>query len=118
MELLGLLIILAAIAEKIGQAIGWCFITLCRGLGLLIVAICRLILSAKNDRVEASRQEKSNPAGTTNGNDIEDAIAGLKQLGVPMGAAKRVVEQVAKVLGPDATAEQLIKGSLRSMDQR
>lgn len=118
MELLGLLLILAAIADRVGKALGWCFVTLCKGFGLLLVIVFRSILSAKNDRLEAPGKEKSDPAGTTIGNDFEDAIAGLTKLGVPAGAAKRVVEQVSKVLGPDATTEALIKGSLRSLDRR
>lgn len=118
MELLGLLVILAAIAEKVGQALAWCLVTLTKGFGILLLAIVRLIIASINNRQRSSTQDKSqSPESTVNPN-TEDAIRGLKQLGVPHGAAKKIAADIAAKLGPDATLDELLAASLKSMDRR
>ena len=117
MELLGLLLILTAIADKLGRALGWCFMTLVKGYALLIVATVRLIIVLINRLSESSTEENPAPTDTTTNPNIEDAIAGLKRLGLPEAVARRTV--VAAGAGsPSATVEELIRASLQSLDAR
>lgn len=116
MELLGLLFILAAIADRLGKALAWSFVTLTKGFCLVLVAIARLIIAAISNRYEARRQEISGSPDTTVNPNIDDAVEGLKKLGVPMGAGKRYVEKAAERLGPRATLAELIKTALQSME--
>jgi Holliday junction resolvasome RuvABC DNA-binding subunit len=116
MELLGLLLVLTAIAEKIGKAIGWCLVTLVKGFAILIVAIARLIVAEINRRENASIEEKSISAESSINPNIDDAVAGLKKLGLPEAAARRLVTNVAAA-APEMSTAQLIKATLKSLDK-
>lgn len=116
MELLGLLLILTAIADRVGRAIAWCLVALTKGFCLLLVAVVRLIIATISDRHEARRQETIGNPNTTVNPNIDDAVEGLKKLGVPIGAGKRYVEKAAERLGPRATLAELIKTALQSME--
>lgn len=117
MELLGLLLILTAIADKLGRALGWCFMTLVKGYALLIVATVRLIIVLINRLSESSTEEKTTSTDTTTNPNIEDAIAGLKRLGLPEAVARKKTV-AAGAASPAAPAADLIKSVLQSLDPR
>lgn len=118
MELLGLLFITAAIADRVGQAIGWCLVTITKGFGILLLATARLIIAAIVRRQGSSTEDKSQSLESTVNPNTEDAIAGLKQLGVPLASAKTIVAKIAAELGPNATLDEMLSASLKSMDRR
>lgn len=116
MELLGLLIVLAALFERLGKALAWCVVALTKGFCLVLVAIVRLIIAIISSRYEARTEEKSGSPTTTINPNIDDAVEGLQKLGVPIGAGKRIVKKTAERLGPRASLEDLIKAALQSME--
>lgn len=116
MELFGLLLILTAIADKVGRAIGWCLVTLVKGYAILLLAIARFIIAEIKRRQGSSTEEKSGPAAVVVNPNIDDAIAALKRLGLPQGAAQKSVGAVAAE-HPAASAADLIKLVLKSLDK-
>lgn len=117
MELLGLLLILTAIAEKVGQALAWGLKVFFKAFALLVLAMARIAIAEQKRRIEAQRQAETTVAETTTNPNIADAVEGLKKLGLPQKSAERVVAQVAAD-EPTATVEDLIKSALQSLDKR
>ena len=117
MELLGLLLVLTAIAEKVGQALGWGLKVFFKAFAILIVVIVKAILADQKRRLEAQRQAETTVDETTTNPNIADAVEGLKKLGLPQKSAERVVAQVAAD-EPTANVEDLIKSALQSLDKR